>query len=517
MSTVTTRITRELQDLFRGRNSLITITTNEDDHAARVVREAAINQGAAVVGWTAVRGLHEALVEDGDGVSTTEHPAAALHRLSMGIAGLGIPDHHGLVAIMLDLAPHLTEPRTARALRELVHRWHGTNRTIVLIDSGPDLPASICALATPVEIPLPDEAEILQIVRATVRELDRRRPVDARISEEDLRVIVRNLAGLTRRQVEQIVVDVTVHDQRFGLDDLPRILAKKRRLLSASGVLEFVDTPASLNEVGGMRALKKWVVQRGRAFESSSAKFGIKPPRGVLILGVQGTGKSMCAKAIAAAWNRPLARLDPSTLYDKFIGESERHLHDALRQAKAMAPLVLWIDEIEKGFAGAASQSVDGGLSKRMFGALLTWMQEHKSPVFVVATANDIEALPPELLRKGRFDEIFFVDLPSADVRRDVFGIHLRQRGRDPKALQINLDRLGTSTEGYSPAEIEQAVNSALHDAFESGGSLTTEIIERAALRSPPLSATARERIEDLRAWARGRCVWADGEPDQTE
>lgn len=507
MPTSTAQTTRDLVALLRGKHTLISIATAEDDHAAVIVREAAIDRGVMVVGWTAVRGLHEALTERGDAVPGTEHPAAALQHLA---SGWGAHESAGMVAMLIDLGPHLSDPRTARALRELVHAWHATDRRIVLIDSMGDMPASIAALATKIDVPLPDEAEVDRIVRATVRDLSKRARIEALVSESDLKTIVRNLAGLTRRQVEQIVVDASLDDGRFSASDLPLIMARKRRMLSASGVLEFVEAPESLDGVGGLRNFKEWVGQRGRAFDDRAAQFGIRPPRGVLILGVQGTGKSLSAKAIATAWKRPLARLDPGALYDKFIGESEHRLREALKQAEAMAPVVLWIDEIEKGFAGAATQSVDGGLSKRMFGALLTWMQEHTSHVFLVATANDIEALPPELLRKGRFDEIFFVDLPGAEVRKQVLAIHLRARGRGADVPRIDLDRLAAATEGYSPAELEHAVNGALHEAFECGTGLTTEMVERAALRSPPLSATARERVEALRVWARGRCVWAD-------
>lgn len=226
------------------------------------------------------------------------------------------------------------------------------------------------------------------------------------------------------------------------------------------------------------------------------------------MLGVQGAGKSLCAKAVATAWKQPLLRLDPGVLYNSFVGESERNLRQALRQIEMMSPVILWIDEIEKGFASAASQSTDGGLSKRMFGTLLTWMQDHEAPVFVIATANDIEALPPELLRKGRFDEIFFVDLPQNETRKKIFEIHLRKRRRDP--VQFNLDALAETAEGYSGAEIEQAVLSALHEAFAKNTDLKTNLILSALQTSPPLSVTMAEKVESLRAWAEGRCVPAD-------
>jgi SpoVK/Ycf46/Vps4 family AAA+-type ATPase len=227
-----------------------------------------------------------------------------------------------------------------------------------------------------------------------------------------------------------------------------------------------------------------------------------------LILGVQGAGKSLCAKAIATAWQRPLLRLDTSSLYDRFIGESERRLRSTLHQAERMAPIIMWIDEIEKAFASAASRSTDGGLSQRMFGSLLTWMQEHTEPVFLVATANDIEALPPELLRKGRFDEIFFVDLPTEETRKEIFKIHLRKRKHQPE--KFDLDELARTAEGFSGSEIEEIIISALHEAFSRKIPLTTEVIAEAIQNSPPLSVTMRESVEKLRRWSKGRCVPAD-------
>jgi SpoVK/Ycf46/Vps4 family AAA+-type ATPase len=279
-------------------------------------------------------------------------------------------------------------------------------------------------------------------------------------------------------------------------------------MIQRGGLLEFIETPLDLSEIGGMRHLKKWLAHRKDAFSADAEAFGLKAPRGVLMLGVQGAGKSLCAKAIATAWHQPLLRMDPGVLYASFIGESERNLREALQQTEAMSPVILWIDEIEKGFASAASQSTDGGLSKRLFGTLLTWMQEHEKPVFVIATANDITALPPELLRKGRFDEIFFVDLPSQTVRKQIFTIHLKKRQRDPD--QFDLKELAKASEGYSGAEIEQAVISALHEAFADKGELNMDRILIALETSPPLSVTMAESVQYLRAWAKGRCVSVD-------
>ena len=257
-----------------------------------------------------------------------------------------------------------------------------------------------------------------------------------------------------------------------------------------------------------MRHLKKWLKQRENSFTDEAEKFGLNAPRGVLMLGVQGAGKSLCAKAIATAWQQPLLKLDPGTLYGSYIGESEKNLRFAFQQTEMMSPVILWIDEIEKAFASAASRSADGGLSQRMFGSLLTWLQERKEPVFVIATANDIEALPPELLRKGRFDEVFFIDLPDKETREQIFKIHIRKRHRDPKGF--DLGKLATVSEGYSGAEIEQAVISALHQAYDEKSELDTEKIIHAVKISPPLSVTMAEKVQQLRQWAKNRCVPAD-------
>jgi SpoVK/Ycf46/Vps4 family AAA+-type ATPase len=273
-------------------------------------------------------------------------------------------------------------------------------------------------------------------------------------------------------------------------------------------LLEFVQAPTDMTQIGGLCRLKAWLSQREQSLSDEAVKFGLQPPRGVLMLGVQGAGKSLCAKAIATAWKRPLLRLDPGVLYDRYIGESERRLREALQQAQMMAPVVLWIDEIEKAFASAASRSIDGGLSQRMFGTLLTWLQEHQEPVFVAATANDVEALPPELLRKGRFDEIFFVDLPGAAARAEILRIHLQKRRRNPG--QFRLDDLAAASEGYSGAEIEQAVVAAMTEAFSARCELSTELVLKAIQDSPPLSVTMVERVQDLREWAKGRCVPAE-------
>ncbi len=490
----------QLEQLILRGHACIAVRSYEERYVLDLLRAIAIDHQRPVWLWTISQGLVDGLLAGARVLSATDKPANALAHLAE------LRDRS--IAVMHDLAVHLQDPAVLRALRTTITRIESSGLQIVLLDHSEALPAVIAAETTPFAVSLPDEAELDRIVRDVLRRKNSEHPIQVDLRRSEFQAILRNLRGLTRRQVERIVEDVIADDRRFDAADVHHVVAEKRRLLMNSGLLEFVETPVDLNEIGGLRRLKAWLKGREGALTEAGQRFGLPAPRGVLLLGVQGAGKSLSAKAIATAWQRPLLRMDVGALYDRYVGESERRLRDTLRQAEAMAPLVLWIDEIEKAFASAASRSTDGGLSQRMFGTLLTWMQEHRAPVFLVATANDIEALPPELLRKGRFDEIFFVDLPERDVRREIVAIHLRKRGRDP--AQFELDAIADASGGYSGAELEQSVIGGLHAAFDSGKSLATSHIVDALAASPPLSVAMAERIAVLRAWARDRCVAAD-------
>jgi len=449
--------------------------------------------------WSVIHGVRAPLTKEGPFPDTT-NPAAAC----VWLARRDLPAVH----MLFDIGAHLQDPHTLRALRELIESASRTGSHVVLIDHASNMPRVIEDHTTPFELSLPTDREIEDVIRKTLKDLHRVKPIEIKLTGHQYQMIVKNLAGLPLRHVEQIVRDVVAQDRKFDGDDLNHVLAHKRQLMSHDGMLEFVESPRTLDEVGGLGKLKAWLGQRERSFTDEATEYGLSPPRGVLMLGVQGAGKSLCAKAIATAWGRPLLRLDTGSLYDRFVGESERRLRSALDQAEAIAPVVLWIDEIEKAFASAAAQSTDGGLSQRMFGTLLTWMQDHSEPVFLVATANNIEALPPELLRKGRFDEIFFVDLPGEEAREQIFKIHLRRRDRDPG--KFDLDALVAASDGFSGAEIEQAVIGAMHGAFSDRSDLTTERVVEALKGSPPLSVTMAEKVAKLRSWAQRRCVLAD-------
>ena len=490
-----------LARILAARHPCVFVSTYEEADALRLVRDACVDAGVGdVLEWSVSTGLRDAMVAASPVLLNTDHPAAALVTLA------GRRDR--IVAVMLDLVEHLKDARTMRVLRECIAHFAGTGSTLILVDHATELPPAVRSMATRFELSLPDEAAVEKLIRDTLRTcgVDGRIRVD--VDKRQFQTIIRNLRGLTARQARQIIIDAVADDRCLSAEDIAPMLANKRKLVSGDQLLEFVESPVTLDEIGGLRRLKFWLEQRRECLSDDAVEFGLIPPRGVLMLGVQGAGKSLAAKAVATAWQRPLLRMDVGALYDKYIGESERRLREALRQAEHMAPIVLWIDEIEKAFASAASQSSDGGLSKRMFGTLLTWMQERTAPVFLIATANDIEALPPELLRKGRFDEIFFVDLPDDDARRTIFAIHLRKRKRDPR--QFDLDALARAAEGYSGAEIEQAILAAMHNAYARKEDLTTQTLIESLENSPPLSVTMAEKVASLRRWSEGRCVPAD-------
>lgn len=483
---------------------MVVIETFEEDEALQLVRDASMSSKGRLAVWTVLSGVYDGILDRPNPIPDTTAPLAGLNHLAF--------HDDALIACVIDITPHLEEPRVLRAFRDLVTEMRRRGGTVIVIDHNAGMPEVVRAHAVEFEIGLPDTDELEQIVRRTVKDVHKGAPLEVDVSRDDFQAMLRNLRGLTRRQAAEVVRDIAMEDGRIDATDIDDIIRLKREMVAAGGLLEFVKAPTSMTEIGGLDRLKQWLSTRRGALDAAEKRTGDEPaidvPRGVLLLGVQGAGKSLCAKAIATAWQRPLLRMDVGALYDKYIGESERRLRDTLHQAEVMAPVILWIDEIEKAFAGAASQSNDGGLSRRMFGTLLTWMQEHRSAVFLVATANDIEALPPELLRKGRFDEIFFVDLPGDAARAAIFGIHLGKRGIEASSLDI--PRIIEASDGFSGAEIEQAIIAARHEARANHEAVTTESLVRVIEGSPPLSVTMAEKVAELRRWSEGRCVPAE-------
>lgn len=483
--------------LLRARHPCIAITTDEEEYAVQIVVEAATGLNRHLLSWSVVRGITEGLFNGNAAPEpATEHAAAALRWWTKSATPR--------VMILCDLPPHLDNEVTQRAAREAIAHARATGSTLVMIGHT-HLPDILAAEAMPFEITAPDDHELARLAKESMVALKLLEPFTVELTNAEFMTLVRHLRGLSRSRIAQIIREVALTDGKLDRADIEQVAILKRRLMSMHGLLEPVSSSVKLAEVAGVAQLKAWLAVR-----SSPAALRdptLEPPRGILVLGVPGTGKSLCAKAIANAWNRPLMRLDAGVLYDRYVGESESRLRRALAQAEALAPVVLWIDEIEKAFASAAAQSTDGGLSQRLFGHLLTWMQERRSAVFVVATANSIEALPAELLRKGRFDEIFFVDLPDLAAREHLFRIHLTKRERDPGLFP--LAELAHAAAGRSGTEIEQAVIAAIYAAHADGSAVTGDHLFSVLSASPPLSATMKESIDRMRTWATGRCVLA--------
>ncbi|MBI4544070.1 MAG: AAA family ATPase [Gemmatimonadetes bacterium] len=309
-------------------------------------------------------------------------------------------------------------------------------------------------------------------------------------------------------EAEKVLTKAMIEDSRLSADDIGRVIEAKKQIIEREGLLEYYPLEQEVHEIADLQALKDWLGKR-RAFITEperAAEYGLSFPKGILLVGVPGCGKSLCARAVAMEWGLPLLRLDPGNLYNKYLGESEKNFQRAIRAAERMAPVILWIDELEKAFA-AAGDSADGGVSTRILGSFLTWLQDRKGDVFVVATANDVSRLPPEFIRKGRFDEIFFLDLPTPEVRAALFRIHLARRGQDPQ--RFDLGTLVNAAGGFSGAEIEQAIVSGLYTAFAGGTQLSTAALLDEISRTRPLARTMAERIQALRHWARDRTVSA--------
>lgn len=492
----------ELQDLaalIRANTPLVVIETADEPRVVELFRQSLLQVWRALYRWTITEGLRRL---DLDGEADTDVAADASNTL----AAIRAADQRG-VYLLLDFHPYLGYAGTQRQLRDLVQRRHCLPHVIVLVGHKVELPADLETMAVRFAPRLPDADALLKLVReeaAAYQTEHGGRRVEA--DTEAVRQIVRNLQGLSAGDARRIARQLIYADGVLCADDLPALAKLKFELLNRSGHLHYEYDTAAFADVAGARRLKRWVEQRRRVFVEGDAPPGLDPPKGVLLLGVQGCGKSLLAKAIAGGFGVPLVRLDFGTLYAKYHGETERNLREAIASTEQLAPCVLWIDEIEKGLASAGDS--DGGVSRRVLGFLLTWMAERRSKVFLVATANQVHDLPPELLRKGRFDEIFFVDLPDADTRAEVFAVHLARRGFE--VAQFDLAALADDAQGFSGAEIEQAIVAALYAAHAAGTPLAQPMLREALHDTRPLSVMMREQVEGLRAWARERTVPAD-------
>jgi AAA+ superfamily predicted ATPase len=492
----TPRFVSDLDTLIRARYPLIYLVSWEEQRLDAILMDVAQNHGKALHTWSVTRGLRRLGPRT---ITVSEASREPIEALS-AIGKLTEPS----LVVLKDFHPYLDSPAVVRALRELAQDLKSTYTTVILLSPVLTIPVELEKEISVLDVPLPSFRDLFQLLKEIVAVVRQGNKARIDLTRDQAEQLIKAAQGLTLSEAENAFAKAIANDGVLNKDDIRLVLDEKRQVIRKSGLLEFIGGEEHLGQVGGLDELKAWLTGRGGAFSEPARKFGLPSPKGLLLLGVQGCGKSLTAKAIASQWALPLLRLDLGRIFSSLIGSSEENLRRAIRVAESVSPTVLWIDEIEKGLAGNSGSAVtDSGVSARVFGALLTWLQEKTAPVFVVATANRIESLPPELLRKGRFDEIFFIDLPSAAERREVFRIHIEKRQRDP--ARFDLDALSTAGEGYSGSEIEQAVIAGLYHAFAEGTELTQLHVMRAVQETCPLSATMSEEITKLRDWSRNR------------
>lgn len=490
----------DLELLIRAHYALILIDTVEPERAEELVRQVASQLNLHYYYWTRSKGVRRGNSAGDPYFEDTQEPPKALKYAEQDSAG---------VYLFRDLAHYLEEPLVISHLLDLVGMFEARRGALVLVGSNVRLPDALRPHATIFKLPAPRFDDYRIIVERMIREYSARMKLTVELTPQDRTRLIQNLQGLTLVEAEKIVTRQIVEDGYLRARDVEGVIAAKRQAVQQDGLLEYHPPEFGLSQVAGLNGLKTWLAKRRAVVTDAqrATEFGLRFPKGILLLGVPGCGKSMCAKAVAAEWGLPLLKLDPANLYDKYIGDSEKNFKRALQTAERMAPVILWIDELEKAFAQGGDES-DGGVSRRVFGSFLAWLQERRGDVFVVATSNDVSRLPPEFIRKGRFDEVFFVDLPTPAVRQSIFDIHLARRKQQSRTF--DLQALASATEGFSGAEIEETVVAGLFSAFSANSPLTTELLVQEVKTTRPLALTMTEKIGELRAWARDRTVMAD-------
>lgn len=515
-------VLERLKILIDSSTPIVVMETVEEMRAVRLVREASSTLRLAAFEWSIASGLMRCGAEAAS-APEPRFPGAARATLQ-GAADLSTPAiYHSqepaqalsnleaisveAVFILKDFHRHMDDPIVVRRLRDVGQKFSTNRRTVIITGPMVSIPAELASLVEFLELPLPDNVRLRQLIDESMTRMGQTRTLKRTLDTVGIDHMVNNLRGLTEEEADRAISQAVV--TRYGLvpETVTDVLEAKKSLLRRSGMLEFVDASENLAGVGGLENLKSWLAQRQGSWEASARQFGLEPAKGVIILGVQGCGKSLCARAIAGEWHLPLVKFDTSAVFDKYIGETEKRIQKVFKVAEGLAPCVLWIDELEKVFAGSGpdSASVDAGVSSRILASFLSWMQDRKAPVFVAATCNNVSALPPELIRKGRFDELFFVDLPSQAERKQIFSIQLSKRKRN--AADFEIEKIAEAAQGFSGAEIDAAVQSALYAAYSSKQELSTETFLNVLAHTVPLSVTRSEEINELREWAKRRAV----------
>lgn len=485
---------REIEILIRAKYPIVWITSWEEGRVESAIRQSCEKLNRRLSVWSVTQGMKP---------EPAKTPGAAKSTLPAELEALAqVHEATEFTAFLLkDFHQYMRDSRVVRMLRDLAIRLRGRSQTLFLLSPVLNLPVELEKDVSVLEYPMPDVGDIEKQLDTTLNQVKDDPRFDTSLSAEDRELIIKSAQGLTTDEIESALARSLVEAKKLTVD---QILEEKKQIVRKTEILQFYPAESRMGDVGGHDLLKDWLGRRSRSFTDAAREFGIPAPKGVLMIGVQGCGKSLVAKAIAASWSLPMLKMDVGRIFGSLVGQSEQNMRKAIRIAESLAPCCLWIDELEKGFAGMGGGGVsDSGTTARVFSTFLTWMQEKTKPVFLIATANDVSALPPELLRKGRFDEIFFIDLPESKEREEIFAIHLAKRKRDPKKFKVK--ELAKLTAGFSGAEIEQVVISALNHAFYEGRELEYKDLSEESRNQVPLSVMMKEGIDELREWAKLR------------
>ncbi len=485
---------KEIETLIRAKYPILFLVTWEEARVQSVLEEIGTRLNRQVHTWSVTQGMNppvSAARKDQAGKLPGELEALAqIHEA---------PEF--TIFVLKDFHSYMRDTRVIRLMRDLALRLRGKSQSLIVLSPNLTIPTELEKEITVVEYPLPGAEEIASQLDDVISAVSDNPQFNTDLEPLDREIMIKSAQGLTKDEIESAFARSLVEFRRFNVET---ILEEKKQIVRKSGLLEFYPAESSFKDVGGHDLLKEWLEKRRTSFTDKAREFGLPAPKGVLMLGVQGCGKSLVAKSIAATWHLPLLKLDVGRIFGSLVGQSEENIRKAIRVAESVSPCCLWADELEKGFAGVAGGgSGDSGTTQRVFATFLTWMQEKTKPVFLIATANDVSKLPPELLRKGRFDDIFFIDLPEGAEREEIFAIHIKKRKRD--LAHFDLKELAQKTAGFSGAEIEQVVIGGLFNAYDKGHDLTQLDLVHEAEAQVPLSVMMAEEIDELRTWARLR------------
>jgi len=489
------KIYEELKTLILAEYPIIYIVSHEEDRVIETINKIASNLYKKVYFWDCVNGLSNSNKQFFD---KSSNPIKAISLAEQ------MKDDENIIFVFKDLHFYMDDRQVIQALKNLGKDITISRKTCFIISPVLKVPIELEKDITVFDYPLPDIEYIKSIFDSLCKSVSKNSDIVINFSKEEEEKLLKSACGLTKIEIENVFSKAIMSNKIFDVRGIDLILSEKKQIIKKSSILEYYDSQENITNIGGLENLKSWISKRTRSFSEEARNFGLPEPKGILLLGVQGCGKSLSAKAISSIWKLPLLKLDMGAIFGKYVGESESNVRKAIKTIESVAPAILWIDELEKGFSGMGNAD-SHGTDSRVFASFLTWLQEKTKPVFVIATANDVSALPPELLRKGRFDEIFFVDLPTKQERIDIFKIHLLKRNKDVAKFDLNL--LAEKSNGYSGAEIEQVIISALYDAFDENREVELNDIIVNIEKSVPLSVTMKEKIDCLRNWAKSRTV----------